>query len=143
MPGSVEWYYPDHVLIAHLSGDIALRTLEACFFHFDARITAADGEAPVHVILDTLAVGEHPTNLSGIVGAARRFFLNPRLGYALHITDQRVHRWLGSVAAQALQGRYKALDTLDEALYFLHDIDDTLAQEVQALEARRKKVTFD
>jgi hypothetical protein len=126
MPSHVSWYLEKRVILAILDGDM---TLEASYAVSDSVAQHLEqGLAPVHLVVDTTTLGKYPNSLKEIRNVSSRYMANPNLGRIVVVSAANpVTRFIASTLTQLAGIRLRLVDTLDEALMTLKQVDETLA----------------
>jgi len=125
MPYSIEWYVPKRLILEKAFGDVTMEEL----LRFNAEVTkliADEGVTPVHVIADLSKVGRYPSSLRDILGTMRQN--NPeKMGWMVVVTENPMMRFVASIIFQIARLRLRMFPTMQQALAFLAETDETLA----------------
>ncbi|MFP4323516.1 MAG: hypothetical protein ACLFTK_13775 [Anaerolineales bacterium] len=131
MPILISWLYEDRIIWLRNSGQMTLDDM----FVADASLRGYldDSTATrVHLIMDNRAVqGWHiaPDELPK-ARSANQFMAHPRLGWVVMCGmpqgEKRLANFLGTMAAHEQNARLRTFYTVDEALAFLQEVDDSI-----------------
>ena len=124
MPFEVYWYKERRVLYERLYGDLTLDdVLDATQ---SQRQFAADGIPLVHTIADVSEVARFPTNISLINSNIGNH--DPKVfGWNVIVGTNPMIRFIVKVLAQLGSGQYHPVETIEDAIAFLIEQDETLA----------------
>jgi len=122
MPHKTLWYIEKEVLYAQFDGETTI--LDARTFLEEMNAYARQGHrAHVHVIVDLSRVTK-PLNLAGVAQAFFNFTPDPKIGWAVTVTDQNTAlKFTVKLASQILGLRRSSFDTIQDALDFLRLMD--------------------
>ncbi len=131
MPIAVSWIVEKRVLYSHMYGHISHQDL------VDQKQTleqyGAQSEHLLHLINDATDTTSTELGLRDLQQMQFANFVN--LGWAIYVTPNKLHRFFASVITQLSGKRSREFSTLDEALHFLQDIDDTLPPLISPIKA--------
>jgi hypothetical protein len=123
MPYTCYWYLDRRIIYNHLRGIVTVEEAAALedenFAHFE------EGVPPVHIIVDVSDVEKLPTNISQLNRMLQRG-RPPSLGWIVMVGMNALGRVIGSLLCQAARVPFRTFDTLDEAVRFLQEADNTL-----------------
>ncbi len=122
MPHKTCWYIEKEVLYAEFSG--ATTVLEARTFLEEMNAYARQGHhSKVHVVVNLSGV-TRPLNIAGIAQAFYNFKPDPKVGWAVTVTQQNTAlKFTIRLASQVLGVMRSSFDTVQEALDFLREMD--------------------
>lgn len=126
MPHKSRWYIEKEVLYAQFWAETTI--LDARTFLEEMNAYARQGHRPqVHVLVDLSRV-TRPLGVAGLAQAVYNFTPDPRLGWAVTVSDRNsALKMTVRLAYQLLGAQRRSFDTLQEALDFLRlsdpDID--------------------
>jgi hypothetical protein len=124
MPYSFDWVVQGRVVLEKAFGDVTIEEL----VRFNAEVTtliAEQGIAPVHVIVDLTNVGKYPSSLKDIMSTMRQR-VPDKVGWMLVVTQNPIMRFVASIIFQLARLRVRMFQTIQEALDFLKENDDSL-----------------
>lgn len=128
MPNSSQWYIPNEVLFQRYWGVITLDDLEKGMLKSKEMIESSSRHL-VHCILDVGDVTES-LPLADSLKLVRKIGSHPRAGWQITIREKSLLVKMGSSFGRSLLNlRTRTFDSFDEAVAFLHDVDDTIAWE--------------
>jgi hypothetical protein len=126
MPYHVSWLYATKVVLISFSG-----VLTANGISDESSITLqmiAEGTAPVHVVVDFLAVDKVALSLLDLKRISAPSETN--VGWTIFVGTNPVVKFFASVIIQILHTRYAFLNTLEDAVSFLQSRDIALRDAV-------------
>jgi hypothetical protein len=132
MTTAVRWLVENRIILSHFSGAIdseqLLAYLEVSFAMRDAA-NEANGKYGqlVHTISDGSQITSQVASLPN-VQKIMKSLREQKVGWSLYVSPNRLDRLVSSVAHQVGGIRYKAYDTMDKAIQFTRDNDDSLAE---------------
>lgn len=123
MAQQTEWLLEGRIIRQHAYGVVTIDDIR------DSNATVIkllrEGEAPVHVLVDSLDIHHTEFNVK-LLTEATSFFKEPTLGCVVYITTDRMVGFLQSIASQLGRAEYRIVKTREEALDTLKRIDLTL-----------------
>jgi hypothetical protein len=123
----LKWFIPNRVVYVRLWGASSIE--EASQLNAKMLEFIAAGTPLVHFIVDDTELKVVPNSL-GEMQRAMRALKNPSMGWVLTVGEvNAVMRFFGQMAAQLFRFRFRRLRTMEEALRFLRDVDQTLNWE--------------
>jgi hypothetical protein len=132
MPYTCYWYLDRRIIYNHLYGTVTLEEAAALedenFQHFE------EGIPPVHIIVDMADVKKLPTSISQLNRMLQRG-RPPALGWIVLVGVNPLARLIGSMLCQVARVPFRTFDTLDDAVRFLQETDNTL--EAQAVSGKK------
>ena len=121
----IDWIKPGRVLRVRMQGTTdPIKLIEFS----DDLVKYIDGlpEKSVHLLVDFTTFSGIQANLTQ-ASSATRFFRHPALGWFLFINNQNVMRRLvAHIMTQTHNVSFREFETLDEAIQFLQQKDNTL-----------------
>ncbi len=124
MPYEISWLVDKRVIFSQTSGFLIgddFTALNAAMEEY-----ARMGENLIHIISDSTEVTGMDLGLRDLQKI--RFPDLPNMGWAISISPRQMERFFASVLMQLTNKRGRQFATLEEALRFLQEIDDTLPQ---------------
>jgi hypothetical protein len=124
---SVEWMYKPRLILVQYYGKVVADDIrgQADALHV---LLDADGERPVHMVIDLSRVEGIGFGLGDLKNLA--IDTHPLVGWMALATPNAMFRFLASVGVQFSRGKHRILATREEALKFLLEKDVTLHQLV-------------
>jgi hypothetical protein len=122
MPVEVSWLIPQRVIYERFSGEVTLDDIRR-----NSELVApmmAEGIPLIHTIIDVAAVTSHP-GLNEIRNSTPMDTYDNE-GWRILVGANAVARFVGSIILQLMKRRFRAYPTLEEALQFLENQDDSL-----------------
>jgi hypothetical protein len=122
MPVEVSWLVPQRIVYEHFTGDVTVQDLR-----HNSEVVApmmAEGIPLVHTIIDISHITSHP-GINEIRNSTSMDTYDNE-GWRILVGASAVAKFVGSIVLQLMKRRFRAFDTLDEALQFLADQDETL-----------------
>jgi hypothetical protein len=86
------------------------------------------GTPPIHIILDTTNVKKHPMNVAKLRQASK-ILDHPAVGWIVLISSNPVIHFLATVVTQITKSRYRSASSVEEAIPFLREQDQTIDWE--------------
>lgn len=125
MPSQISWLLDRRVIFVKFTGEVTVEDLQS--FNTSMHEYLDLGQPPlVHIISDSSETNKFPINL----GALNKVFFqqrpNPKMGWIVVITANRMLSFVSSMLAQLGKSRFRTFNTMQEAIAFLNDIDVTL-----------------
>lgn len=123
---SISWLLENRVLYIKRPEAVTIETLEKDNENILAMLNT--GDAPIHIIHDTLSVGMTPRNIR-LVRKATAFLEHPELGWFITVSSNAFISFLGSVIPQmrmSNKAAIKVVTSVDEAIGFLRKQDLSL-----------------
>ena len=124
MGHEIGWQIENAIIQIRLWGDVSIED----FPDYDRLILEhieQSGNPLVHVCIDMTAVRDFPNNVSKVQKALTHIS-HPRLGWSIVITESRVIRFVAYMVTQISKARFRAFNTREEVLAFLHTVDATI-----------------
>lgn len=124
---SVEWMHKPRLILVQYYGKVIADDIrgQADALH---PLLDADGERPVHMVIDLSRVEGIGFGLSDLKNLAIE--THPMVGWMALATPNAMFRFLASIGVQFSRGKHRILATREEALKFLLEKDVTLHQLV-------------
>jgi len=129
MPIDISWQQPNRVIYERFYDSITIEEMTAIQQRFLQFVE--EGEPPIHAIIDLGSVHDFPKS----IGEIRRglvFTGTTRLGRVVIVTGRNpVVRFISSIISQLIlkNAQFTLLDSVDEALRFLRERDETITIE--------------
>ncbi|GEM_PF-2119942 len=132
-----EWYIPNQVIFMAVWGDSSKEAMRSYLTMLNTMITesfaqsAASGKEYgashlVHVIADFTHIGKQVTVLD-MAQVLKTFTPHPNIGWAITYGAMHpIRRMITDIGRQMMKLRQRSFDTFDQAIAFLHEIDETL-----------------
>ena len=118
MPYSVNWYIPDEILYIHYWGVMTNEELRESLLKMHSLMESSPRNL-VHAINDVGDITQSVA-LKDSMKIVREVREHPRVGWSISIREKSVLVKMGSaLGSSLLKMRYRAFDTLDEALAHL------------------------
>jgi len=125
MPGLARWACEQHIIYSKLWDDVTLETVATCFNTF-IRMIDSSPSLTVHAILDVLEMKKYPKNIRHIQQVTKNYFLHPRRGYSVHVTEDIYQYFTGSIISGVFDAKYKLVASTEEAIHFILASDSNL-----------------
>jgi len=122
MPYKMSWLVEKRVIYTRLYGHVTSEELAA--YYQEMLGYSQESELLLHTLTDSTDI----TNIDmGLRDLQNTPFADIRnLGWAIFISSSKINRFFASVITQLSKKRGRQFATLEEALEFLQDIDETL-----------------
>lgn len=124
----VNWYLQNRIILEQYFGLLSLTAISSAQVQVMQMLD--EGTPPVHNIVDFWEVSEADFNIFEILSfeALQGFTKHPQLGWVIFIGDRenKLTQLIGATTAQIYDFKARWYATLDEAIAFLDDIDDSL-----------------
>jgi hypothetical protein len=126
MPYTVNWYIPDELIYVHYTGVTTAEELRDCLLKMRSFIESSPCEL-VHAISDVGDIVE-AVPLKDSLKIVRDVGHHPRAGWTISIREKSVLLKMGSaLGSSVFKLRFRAFDTLDEAVAYLRSVDESLS----------------
>ncbi len=122
MPYEISWLVDKRVLYTRMYGFVTSEELNAQ--NKDIGEYARHSELLLHTINDGISVTGTSMGLRDLQNTQFNDLGN--LGWAIYVSPSKMNRFFASVITQLSKKRGRQFSTLDEALKFLNEMDDTL-----------------
>lgn len=124
MPHTVEWYLEHRVLYVRATGIITLEEIKESDADGDRLL--AEGDAPIHTIVEHVDVVKVPASIQSIRQAMSHLG-HPDMGWIILVSPNRsIWSYVGQIVAQMAMIPFRRFDTMGEALAFLNEADPSL-----------------
>jgi hypothetical protein len=119
MPVEVSWLHPERITFIRLYGVVSLNEIKDLVDEVQDRLNNA--EAPIHFITDISGIGRYEIGLSQL----RSLFapLHRSSGWTVIYGSNKIIRFFASVLFQLYRGKLYFVDTYDEALAYILQVD--------------------
>lgn len=123
MTYTAEWYLPGHIYMVSLTGELTLEDIGA----FDKAFWQASeaGNPPIHLILECSRVTKFPLNIDQIYRVVTKDD-SDIVGWVVLVTSNSVSEFVSSNVMKLMHKRFRGARTLEDALRFLTQVDDSL-----------------
>jgi hypothetical protein len=140
MPIDFYWLLEDKVSYLVFSGDVTLDELHEGNAVGIAMMESAPDTLLIHSIHDAHNVTSFPNSLKAVMDTARTSREHPQMGWSVSVgLANPITRFVVTMVEKLTQSRQRYIDTLDEALTFLNDVDPSLP-DLHAID--RTQLTF-
>jgi hypothetical protein len=122
MPVEVSWLVPQRIVYERFTGEVTVQDIRQ-----NSELVAplmAEGIPLIHTIIDVSDITAHP-GINDIRNSTSMEIYEGE-GWRILVGANAVARFVGSIILQIMQRRFRAFSTMDEALQFLDDQDDSL-----------------
>ncbi len=122
MPVEQSWLVPNRVILQQFYDKVTVEEINQSSSEHIALVQA--GIPLVHTIIDTTAIELHP----GIAELKQDLAIEraDNEGWRIIISTEGTTRFAASFAMQMIDQRHRLFDTLDDALEFLQEQDETI-----------------
>ena len=129
MPIDVYKVIDDKLIYMNFSGDMTLLELERMVTVLLEIIESAEDTMCIHYIRDTGDVTDFPRNIPKVSKIIQQVRSNPKMGWTITVNIPNAFlKYLTTFIGKLTRSREKSVDTLDEALEFLRDVDEVFSQ---------------
>lgn len=126
MPINVSWYIENRIIEVTFSGAVTVEEIEQGAKETMALFDQSD-QAPIHVMHDYGDMTDFPKNIKLIAAVSRHSFADERRGWVVpHSIKQNLARFILVGASQLSRTKINVVNTHEQALAFLRQIDPTL-----------------
>ncbi len=132
----VSWLLENRIILIRYQGTVTLKDLESYLTetaHMRDQANAALGSnGPlVHTITDASSMEKNAISLPEALQATRLTVTSQqRVGWSVYISAGVIDRFFSTAGHQLAGVRYRAVDSIEEAVAFLKSVDDTLSDFV-------------
>ncbi len=132
MPYSTHWHQPQVVGYAELTGEVSFEDADETNAAISS-IFLAEGEAPVHVIVNASKMTSFPRNVRMLNQSLNKHLKNPALGWLVFVSgfNNPFMNLLGKTVTQIAGIRFKFVNSMSEAEGFLRRLDERVVDNVQ------------
>lgn len=132
----VRWLVENRIILAHFSEDIngeQLRTYLDVSFEMRDTANEIQGEFGdfVHTITDGTEITKQAVDL-GTIQQIMQSLRSQKVGWSLYVSPKGMDRFLSSLAHQFAGIRFQSFATMDEAIQFLRENDESLQEALNA-----------
>lgn len=124
MAVEVKWLVPDHVMLTHVYGTLIEADINT-IFEDGFKLIESSTHQPIHAIIK--ADLDTAPSLSTLSKMGRQRSTHPRSGWSVIVMPTNpVVRFGADLMSQLIKVRYRRVDTMEDALKFLKDLDDSI-----------------
>lgn len=123
MPYQIEWHLENHVLMTTYEGELTIDELRES--NQNTKDFVENTSHTVHNIVDINALEKFPTTIKEMIGVADSL-KHENIGWFVIIGSNRLQSFVVGVLAQIFGAQIKSVNTLEEALTFLRNVDSDL-----------------
>lgn len=147
MPYDVQWLVPDRVMYVRYIGvftrdDLYAYLEKSLAMRDEANERLGVGGPLVHTLTDGRDMVKNEMELKDVQSSLRSL-RHQKVGWSVFVHESRLNRFIVSIAHQLVGVRHYICATMDEAVKFLRDNDDTLpafsAADIEALRQRQQQ----
>ncbi len=122
-----EWYIPNQVLYVVAWGEMSKEILTDYLKLISRLIDSTDDSHPlVHVISDFSRIRKQ-LGLIDTAQVMKSIKPNPKTGWTITIGEtSAIAKMVSDIARQMVKVRQRSFDTVEEAIAFLHEVDESL-----------------
>jgi hypothetical protein len=137
MAYEIKWYVEGRIIYDRLYGDLTFDDAVQTSSILTDYLGRAAPLPLIHVIVDLSEMERMPleVNLKRF-NQAMQHMKAPNLGWTLMITSHPIARFLASTLTQIARARFRTFTSREEALAFLSDQDETLAEQIASVKAK-------
>jgi len=118
------WIVERRVLYTHFSGNISQPELEG--YMNDIVVEIPKGIPMVHQITNSLEMGKVEVSLKTLQTLINGYKMVSALGWNIDINRNPINKMFAGIGSQIARARFRTFSTMDEAVAFLREHDDTL-----------------
>ncbi|MBI1259016.1 MAG: hypothetical protein GC204_16220 [Chloroflexi bacterium] len=124
MPFEVKWYVEGRVSSARDWGDLTLEEMRESNVISLEHIRA--GTPPVHLLIDTRAVGKLPGSFVPMLKEIESFRHEKNMGWTIMVTNSSLLHFFGVLSSNLIKMPFSAVSTYEEANLLLKKVDPSL-----------------
>ena len=124
MPFEVKWYVERRVATVYNWGELTVAEVRATNQELLALVRV--GTAPVHLVVDTLAVTKLPGSFVPMLREIEVFRHEPKMGWSIMVTNSSVLHFFGMLSSNLTKSSYRAFRNYQEVNDLLKQVDPTL-----------------
>lgn len=124
MASQVKWLVEKRIIYMSTSGTVTMEDIRSCNRIIMDMIEI--GIPFVHVISNSTNMEKNTVGLGDLVTLIKTVPSSPKIGWSLYVSKNKLDRFFASVTNQISKTRNREFDTLDKALAFLAENDDSL-----------------
>ena len=126
MPYETQWLVPNRVILTRIFGKVTQEEIENLIADIEAKLEA--GTPFIHHISDGTEMDKIEINLKTIrlmLGGKKRSEI---LGWQIDVIHNPINKMISSIGNQIAGVRYRAFNTIQDAVAFLNENDPTLPE---------------
>lgn len=123
MPYHFEWVVPRRVVLTRIEGEV--QPEETTAITFKSRDMILEGQAPVHFIIDVAGLLNQPFSLSNLNQWTKNLPENIG-GWWIIINPGKIAMFAISLVSKTLHIKVKTAESVEDAVYILNNVDQTL-----------------
>ena len=127
MPYQVNWYQDKRIIFNKLYGAFDFESATEASRRVSQLL--AEGNAPIHLIVDMTELQSFPTNVTKL-NDMTTYLKNPSLGWVVVIGGNTLSKFVVNVISQVIKFRVAQRFSMNEAIQFLQSNDVTLAAQI-------------
>jgi hypothetical protein len=118
----------NRVAYNHFDGQLQPQEINQCYIDMLQIVENKTEDEPLyHIIVDVSQVDKMPSDMKVLLPKVGYELLqHPKSGWFILISSNEIHSYLASMISQVTKIRFRQVNTKDDALAFLYDVDSTL-----------------
>jgi hypothetical protein len=133
MPSNLRWLVEGRVLFSYFYDEISFDVLEKGSIRLVEVVDQTETTRPIHVIYDARKQTKGVTNVAQLKRATQAVFQHPKIGWHIVITDNPIHRFIGTAALQLAGANSRLVGSYEDAVQVLNRVDFELPPMPAAL----------
>lgn len=129
MTVEIEWYIPEHILLARYSGDVVPNDIRYQYEE-GIKLSEAADTSLVHLIATMDNVTSFPKTISEYRGTFGEKARNA--GWVILVGDNKLIRFLGTIVSNLMRLRFTYVNSVDQALDYILARDPVLTEDMIA-----------
>lgn len=130
MPYHFEWTTPGRVFLSRIEGNIQPEQIND--ITLQSRDMLLEGQAPVHLIIDTTGLSNIPFTLSNL-SLWTANIPKGRMGWMIVVKPSKMASFALSIVSKTLNVKVKTAESVNEAINILHKVDQTLPAQLHQI----------
>ena len=123
MAVNISWYVENRVILAHVEGVVDDEGMHA--FNTTIGDFLENGQAPIHLIVDTTEIKQFPTNLRTL-RKSQAYLTHSNMGWIIVINTNPMLNFLVHVLTSVAHVKERTVKTFDEGKHILASLDASL-----------------
>jgi len=125
MPFEVKWYIEGRVSSTRDWGEFTIEEMR------ESNVISLEhirnGTPPVHLLIDTRAIGKLPGSFVPMLKEIEAFRHEPNMGWTIMVTNSSLLHFFGVLSSNLIKQPFSAVSSYEEANALLKKVDPTLA----------------
>jgi hypothetical protein len=125
MASQIRWLVDKRIIYMSTSGTVTMDDVRSCNLAIMEMLEV--GTPFIHVISDSTDMQKNEIGLGDLVTMIKTVPSSPKMGWSIYVSKNKLDRFFASVTMQLSKTRNREFDSVEKALAFLMENDDTLS----------------